>query len=36
VRIDQTVELTFRKIYEAEGFSNYYWKCRPIRAGRDG
>jgi hypothetical protein len=24
--------MTFRKIYEAEGFSNYYWKCRPVRA----
>jgi 3-hydroxy-3-methylglutaryl CoA synthase len=32
VRIDQPVEMTFRKIYEAEGFSNYYWKCRPVRA----
>jgi uncharacterized OB-fold protein len=31
VRIDQTVEMTFRRIYEAEGFTNYYWKCRPLR-----
>ena len=31
VRIDMTVEMTFRKIYEAEGFPNYYWKCRPPR-----
>jgi len=31
VRIDQTVEMTFRRMYEAEGFTNYYWKCRPLR-----
>jgi len=31
VRIGQEVEMTFRKIYEAEGFINYYWKCRPVR-----
>jgi hydroxymethylglutaryl-CoA synthase len=31
VRIEQQVELTFRRIYEAEGFTNYYWKCRPVR-----
>ncbi|MFY9571282.1 MAG: 3-oxoacyl-[acyl-carrier-protein] synthase III C-terminal domain-containing protein [Blastocatellia bacterium] len=32
VRIDQTVEMTFRRMYEAEGFTNYYWKCRPLRS----
>jgi 3-hydroxy-3-methylglutaryl CoA synthase len=31
VRIEQEVEMTFRRLYEAEGFTNYYWKCRPIR-----
>jgi 3-hydroxy-3-methylglutaryl CoA synthase len=31
VRIEQPVELTFRRLYEAEGFTNYYWKCRPKR-----
>ncbi|HSB10541.1 MAG TPA: 3-oxoacyl-[acyl-carrier-protein] synthase III C-terminal domain-containing protein [Blastocatellia bacterium] len=31
VKIDQSVEMTFRRLYEAEGFTNYYWKCRPIR-----
>jgi hydroxymethylglutaryl-CoA synthase len=31
VKIDQTVEMTFRRLYEAEGFTNYYWKCRPLR-----
>jgi 3-hydroxy-3-methylglutaryl CoA synthase len=31
VRIDQQVEMSFRRFYQAEGFYNYYWKCRPIR-----
>jgi 3-hydroxy-3-methylglutaryl CoA synthase len=31
VKIDQKVEMTFRRIYDAEGFRNYYWKCRPVR-----
>jgi 3-hydroxy-3-methylglutaryl CoA synthase len=31
VRIGQRVELTIRRVYEAEGFHNYYWKCRPVR-----
>ena len=31
VRIEQEVEMTFRRMYEAEGFTNYYWKCRPVR-----
>lgn len=31
VRIEQPVEMTFRRLYEAEGFTNYYWKCRPLR-----
>ncbi|HKG23915.1 MAG TPA: OB-fold domain-containing protein [Blastocatellia bacterium] len=31
VKIDQDVEMTFRRLYDAEGFTNYYWKCRPPR-----
>ncbi|MFP5265458.1 MAG: 3-oxoacyl-[acyl-carrier-protein] synthase III C-terminal domain-containing protein [Blastocatellia bacterium] len=31
VKIGQAVEMTFRRMYEAEGFTNYYWKCRPVR-----
>jgi uncharacterized OB-fold protein len=31
VKIEQSVEMTFRRLYEAEGFTNYYWKCRPLR-----
>jgi len=34
VKIDQAVEMTFRRLYEAEGFANYYWKCRPLRSGK--
>ncbi len=31
VRIGMPVEMTFRRIHEAGGFHNYFWKCRPIR-----
>jgi hydroxymethylglutaryl-CoA synthase len=31
IEIEQEVEMTFRKMYEAEGFAQYYWKCRPLR-----
>ena len=31
VTINMPVEMTFRKINEAGGFHNYYWKCRPVR-----
>jgi 3-hydroxy-3-methylglutaryl CoA synthase len=31
VKIGQEVEMTFRRIYDADGFRNYYWKCRPLR-----
>jgi len=31
VKIDQRVEMTFRRMYDADGFRNYYWKCRPVR-----
>jgi 3-hydroxy-3-methylglutaryl CoA synthase len=31
VKIEQEVEMTFRRLYDAEGFANYYWKCRPVR-----
>ena len=32
VRIGQRVEMTFRRLYEAEGIINYFWKARPARA----
>ncbi|HCX89188.1 MAG: 3-hydroxy-3-methylglutaryl CoA synthase [Deltaproteobacteria bacterium CG12_big_fil_rev_8_21_14_0_65_43_10] len=31
VKVDMPVEMTFKKISEAEGFFNYFWKCRPVR-----
>jgi len=31
VKIDMSVEMTFRKLYEGAGMYNYFWKCRPIR-----
>lgn len=31
VKLDLPVELTFRKIHEAGGTPNYYWKCTPAR-----
>jgi 3-hydroxy-3-methylglutaryl CoA synthase len=31
VRLDLPVELTFRKIHDAGGTPNYFWKCTPIR-----
>jgi len=29
---DMPVELTFRRVHDAKGIHNYFWKCRPIRA----
>ncbi len=34
VRIGQRVEMTFRRLYEAEGINNYFWKARPARSGQ--
>jgi hydroxymethylglutaryl-CoA synthase len=31
VKVGMPVEMTFRKLYTAEGIHNYYWKCMPIR-----
>jgi uncharacterized OB-fold protein len=31
VEIEMDVEMTFRRIRKAEGFYNYFWKCRPVR-----
>ena len=33
VRVGQRVEMTFRRLYEAEGIINYFWKARPARSG---
>src|SRR5438094_745860 len=31
-KLDLPVELTFRRIHEAGGTPNYYWKCTPVRS----
>ena len=31
VELGMEVELTFRKLYDYAGYTNYYWKCRPVR-----
>ena len=31
VQLDMPVELTFRKMHDAGGTPNYYWKCTPVR-----
>jgi hypothetical protein len=25
------VEMTFRRLYTADGIANYFWKARPVR-----
>jgi hydroxymethylglutaryl-CoA synthase len=29
--INMPIELTFRRLHQAEGINNYFWKCQPIR-----
>ena len=31
VKIGDRVELVFRKMHEAGGYHNYYWKARPLQ-----
>ena len=31
VKLGMPVELTFRKIHEAGGSPNYFWKSTPVR-----
>jgi len=31
VKLDMPVELTFRRVHDAGGTPNYYWKCTPLR-----
>jgi 3-hydroxy-3-methylglutaryl CoA synthase len=35
VRIGQRVEMTFRRLYTADGVQNYFWKARPLTTGGD-
>jgi uncharacterized OB-fold protein len=31
IKIGMPVEMTFRRLYESGGITNYFWKARPIR-----
>ena len=31
VKIGMRVEMTFRRLYTADGIHNYFWKARPVR-----
>ncbi len=35
VAIGDRVEMTFRRLFTADGLHNYFWKARPLRAGGD-
>lgn len=36
VEVGTRVEMTFRRLYSAEGVHNYFWKARPVTDGSDG
>ena len=36
VAIGDRVEMTFRRLFTADGIHNYFWKARPIRTGATG
>ncbi len=36
VAIGDRVEMTFRRVYTAQGVHNYFWKARPLRGGSEG
>jgi 3-hydroxy-3-methylglutaryl CoA synthase len=36
VAVGGRVEMTFRKLFTADGIHNYFWKARPVRSGRGG
>ncbi|MBI3326340.1 MAG: hydroxymethylglutaryl-CoA synthase family protein [Nitrospinae bacterium] len=31
IEVDMPLEMSFRRLYEAEGIHNYFWKCTPVR-----
>jgi uncharacterized OB-fold protein len=33
LKVGMPMELTFRRIHDALGIHNYFWKCRPVREG---
>jgi uncharacterized OB-fold protein len=32
IQIGGRVEMTFRRLFTADGIHNYFWKARPVRA----
>ncbi len=36
VRIGTRVQMTFRRLYSADGMHNYFWKARPVGSAPDG
>lgn len=36
VRIGDRVEMTFRRLFEFDGISDYFWKARPLAAAETG
>ncbi|WP_207894517.1 OB-fold domain-containing protein [Tamaricihabitans halophyticus] len=36
VRIGDRVEMTFRRLFTADGVHNYFWKARPVAARTEG
>ena len=35
VGIGDRVEMTFRRLFTADGIHNYFWKARPVRTATD-
>jgi uncharacterized OB-fold protein len=36
IAIGDRVAMTFRKLYTADGIHDYFWKAKPVGAGRAG
>lgn len=36
VRVGMRVEMTFRRLFTADGIANYFWKARPVQDQADG
>ena len=36
IRTGVRVEMTFRRLFSADGIHDYFWKARPVRKGGDG
>jgi hydroxymethylglutaryl-CoA synthase len=36
IRAGSRVEMTFRRLFSADGIHDYFWKARPVRLGGDG